>query len=91
MRVTPNAGRDTIGPAETRADGSSVLRVRLVAVPDKGQANAAVIALIAKALGVPKSAVSLASGQTSRIKVLSVSGDVAQLCGKAHALESSAM
>ncbi len=70
LRVTPNAGRDAIEGAETRDDGTSVLRVRVRAVPDKGKANAAVIALLAKALDVPKSAISLVSGETSRLKTL---------------------
>jgi uncharacterized protein YggU (UPF0235/DUF167 family) len=52
-----------------------VLRVRVSAVPDKGKANAAVVALLAKALGVPKSAVSVVSGETARIKTVTVIGD----------------
>ena len=75
LRVTPNAGRDTIEGIESRDDGTSVLRIRVAAVPDKGRANAAVIALLAKALGVPKSAITLVSGETSRFKTVSVSGN----------------
>ncbi len=86
LRVTPNAGRDAIDGAETRDDGTCVLRVRVSAVPDKGKANAAVIVLIAKALGVPKSAISLVSGDTSRMKTLAVVGDSAQLSQKAAGL-----
>src|SRR5690606_39697561 len=55
LRVTPDAGRDAIDGVESRDDGSTVLRVRVNAVPDKGKANAAVIALLAKTLSVPKS------------------------------------
>lgn len=79
VRVTPNAGRDAIEGVELRDDGSAVLRVRVKAVPDKGKANAAVVALIAKALGVPKSAVSVVSGETARLKTLAVVGDGAAL------------
>ena len=75
IRVTPNAGRDSIEGAEARDDGTAVLRVRVSAVPDRGKANAAVILLVAKALGVPKSAVTVASGETSRLKTLAVAGD----------------
>ena len=60
---------------ELRDDGTAVLRVRVSAVPDKGKANAAVVALLAKALGVPKSAVSVVSGETSRMKTLAIVGD----------------
>lgn len=75
LRVTPNAGLDRIDGFETRDDGATVLRVRVSAVPDKGKANTAVIAVLAKALGVPKSAITLVTGDTSRLKTLHVSGD----------------
>lgn len=70
LRVTPNAGRDTIDGAETRDDGSTVLRLRVAAVPDKGKANAAVAALLSKTLGIPKSSVGLVSGETARFKTV---------------------
>ena len=75
VRVTPNAGRDSIDGVELRDDGHAVLRVRVSAVPDKGKANAAVVALIAKALGIPKSSISVTSGETARQKTLAVVGD----------------
>lgn len=75
LRATPNAGLDRIDGFETRDDGTSVLRVRVRAAPDKGKANAAVIALLAKALGVPKSAIVLVSGETARHKTLSIAGN----------------
>ena len=75
VRVTPNAGRDAIEGVEVRDDGNAVLRVRVSAVADKGKANAAVAALVAKALGAPKSAVSVVSGETSRLKTLAIIGD----------------
>lgn len=74
LRVTPNAGRDAIDGAETRDDGSTVLRLRVAAVPDKGKANAAVIALLAKTLGIPKSSVTLVSGETARFKTVLIAG-----------------
>ena len=75
VRVTPHSGRDAIEGIEVRDDGSAVLRVRVKAVPDKGKANAAVIALLAKALGVPRSAITISSGDTARLKTLAVVGD----------------
>lgn len=86
LRVTPNAGRDAIDGAETRDDGSCVLRVRVSAVPDKGKANAAVVALVARALAVPKTAITLVSGDTSRMKTLAVAGEAAGLSKKAAVL-----
>lgn len=79
LRVTPNAGVDRIEGLETRDDGTTVLRVRVKAVPDKGKANAAVITLLSKAVGVPKSAITLVSGDTVRFKTLRISGDPAGL------------
>jgi uncharacterized protein (TIGR00251 family) len=79
LRVTPNAGLDRIDGFETRDDGATVLRLRVKAVPDKGKANAAVIALLAKTIGVPKSAIALVSGDTARLKTLHIAGDPAAL------------
>jgi uncharacterized protein YggU (UPF0235/DUF167 family) len=64
---------------EIRDDGTAVLRIRVKAVPDKGKANAAVLALLAKALGLPKSALSVTSGETARLKTIGIEGDTSQL------------
>lgn len=48
------------------------LKIRLAAPPVDGKANAALIDFVAKTLGLPKAAVTLKSGQTSRRKVLEV-------------------
>jgi len=42
-----------------------MLRVAVTAVPEKGKANRAIIALLSEALGIPKSAIELISGETS--------------------------
>lgn len=86
LRVTPNAGADRIDGTELRDDGTAVLRVRVTAVPDKGKANAAVIGMLAKALGVPKSALTLVSGDTARLKTIDVAGDPAALAARIEAL-----
>ena len=75
MRVTPNAGRDVIEGFERLSDGTEVLRLRVAAVPDRGKANAAVVALLAKALQVPKSAITVVSGETARLKTVEIVGD----------------
>ncbi len=74
VRVTPRGGRDGVD-GWTRDDaGRAVLKVRVAAAAADGAANAAVIALLAKALGVPKSAVSLLAGHTARVKRLEIEG-----------------
>lgn len=50
------------------------LKIRLAAPPVDGKANAALLAFVAEKLAVPKSAVELVSGQTSRAKRVRVSG-----------------
>jgi len=50
------------------------LKIRLAAPPVDGKANAALLEFIADALGLPKAAVKLKSGHTSRRKVVEVDG-----------------
>ena len=86
--MTPNAGRDAVDGVEFRDDGTALLRLRVSAVPDKGKANAAAVALLAKALGVSKSSIRVTSGETSRMKTLAVEGDGAALASTLSALSS---
>ncbi len=79
LRVTPRGGRDDIDGIEQLANGRSVVKVRVRAIAEGGEANHAVMQLLAKALGVPKASVRLLSGATSRIKQISVDGDPARL------------
>ena len=72
VRLTPRGGRDAVDGVERLADGMPVLKARVRAIPEDGKANAALLALVAKSLGVPRKAVSLASGATSRIKHLRI-------------------
>ena len=75
VRLTPKGGRDGIDGIELLADGRSVLKVRVRAAPSEGEANAALVRLVAKAVGVPPRDVALAAGATARIKRLTISGD----------------
>jgi len=79
VRLTPKADRDRIDGVVDLADGHSVLAARVRAVPEKGAANKALAALIAKQLEIAKSSVSLTGGSTSRIKTLAVSGPAEEL------------
>jgi len=75
LRVTARGGRDGIEGVETLANGRSVVKVRVRAIAEGGEANRAVTGLLAKALGVPKARVRLLSGATSRLKQIAVDGD----------------
>jgi uncharacterized protein YggU (UPF0235/DUF167 family) len=67
VRVTPRAARNAV---VAEADG---LRVYVTTVPEDGRANAAVVKLLAKAMGVAKTRLVLVRGQTSRNKVFRLS------------------
>jgi len=75
VRLTPRGGRDAIDGVEELADGRSVLKVRVRAAPSDGEANDALIRLIAKAVHVPPSDVTLAAGPAARVKRLVIAGD----------------
>jgi uncharacterized protein YggU (UPF0235/DUF167 family) len=77
LRLTPKGGRDALEGEETLSDGRAVLKARVRAAPEGGKANAALIALLAEALGAPKGAVTLCAGETSRVKKVFVAGDPA--------------
>ena len=79
LRVTPRGGRDDIDGVEMLANGKSVVKVRVRAIAEGGEANRAVTELLAKALGVPKRNVRLLAGATSRLKQVAVDGDPRRL------------
>jgi uncharacterized protein (TIGR00251 family) len=79
LRVTPRGGRDDIDGIETLTNGRSVVKVRVRAIAEGGEANRAVTEMLAKSLGVSRSHVRLLSGATSRIKQVAVDGDPKQL------------
>ncbi len=79
VRLTPKGGRDAVDGVEQMSDGRAVLKVRVRAVPSEGEANAALVKLVARALGVPAKSVVLISGATARIKRLQIEGDAVAL------------
>ncbi len=78
-RLTPKSSRDALEGVETLSDGRAVLKARVRAVPEDGKANDALIKLVAKALGAPRSHVSIVTGATSRLKTIRVDGSPAEL------------
>jgi hypothetical protein len=79
LRVTPRGGRDDIDGIETLANGRTVLKIRVRAIAEGGEANRAVTELLAKVAGVPKGKIRLLSGVTSRLKQVAIDGDPARL------------
>ena len=86
VRLTPNGGRDSVEGVETDAEGHAYLKARVSAVPENGKANKALIALLSKKLRLPKSAISVMSGETARKKILRIEGDPEDLKAKLEGL-----
>lgn len=91
VRLTPRGGADRIEDVIEAPDGRQYLSTRVRAVPEKGAANAALEALIARAFGLPRRAVTLSAGHTSRIKTLRVSGEPDVLADDARQLAPRAI
>jgi len=79
VRLTPKSSADAIEGVKTAADGAVHLAVKVRAVPDKGAANAALERLLADSLSLPKRAVSVVAGSTSRLKTVRLTGDSAEI------------
>ena len=79
LRVQPGAGRDQVLGLVADAAGDLALKVKVAAPAEAGRANAAVVALLAEALDLPKSALSLVRGERDRNKVVALAGDPAAL------------
>lgn len=80
VRLTPRGGRDRIDGWARDAGGRAYLKVRVSAPPVDGEANAALVKLIARSLKLPAGAVRIAAGETARIKQLEIdSADAAAL------------
>ena len=74
VRLTPRGGAAKVeGIADW--DGVPVLKVRVPAPPVEGAANDALLAFLAKSLGLPRSAVTLRAGDRSRVKRLRLEGE----------------
>ena len=82
VRVTPRSARPGIGGWRAGADGRDELEVRVAEAPADGAANAAVIRLLAAALGVSRSELAIVSGATSRHKRIAIPFDVTAARGR---------
>ena len=70
VRVVPRSDREAV----EGVDAEGTVRVRVSAPPVEGAANKAVLKLVARELGVPRSAVVLVGGARSRHKRLRIEG-----------------
>ncbi len=78
VRVKPKARAERVGGAW--ADGSLLVEVQAAAVD--GRANTAVVAALADAFDVTRSAVTIVAGGRSRTKLVAVEGDAEAVAGR---------
>jgi uncharacterized protein (TIGR00251 family) len=72
IRLQPRGGRDQV-----MGERDGAVLIRISAPPVDGKANAALIAFVAKTVGVPKGSVAIIRGETSRNKIIRVAGRAA--------------
>jgi hypothetical protein len=73
VRASPGSHRDAVEGVGRDASGRSFLKVRLRAPADRGRANEALEALLARALDLPASSVHVEKGRTKRVKRVRIS------------------
>lgn len=71
IKVTPKASSERI-KKDVSTDGAVLYKIYVTAAPEDGKANEAVIKLLAKALGVAKSNLTIIHGHTSREKTIKI-------------------
>ena len=82
VRLNPRGGRDAVEGWQKDSSGRKILRARVRAPADKGEANAALVELLAKWLDVPRASIAIMRGKKARLKLLSVRGDPGYLIGR---------
>jgi len=74
VRLTPKAARERLGGVFADAMGQRWMQASVTAPPDKGKANAALIALLSSRLRLAQSSILLETGDTNRLKRLRITG-----------------
>ena len=74
-KLTPKASKDALVRLESDADGKRYIKASVTAVPEKGKANASLVKLLSKKLGLPKTSISLIAGDQARQKTVLITGD----------------
>jgi uncharacterized protein (TIGR00251 family) len=86
VRLTPRSRRNAIDGWLPGSGGRPVLKVRVMAPPVDGKANAALTALLAEALGLGKSRIRIAGGETARDKLVDIEGEAGDIAARLAAL-----
>ena len=75
VQVTPGSRTERMSGPLSGEDGTTVLRAAVTGQAKENEANLALIRLLAKTWRLPKSSVSIASGQRNRRKVVHIAGE----------------
>ena len=86
VRLTPRAKADRVLGVVAAAEGTRVVRASVIAPPEDGRANEALLQLLARCLRLPRRDLAIVAGTTSRHKTVSVAGDSRQLSARFGAL-----
>ena len=87
VRITPKSTRNMIDGIYRDSAGAMSLQIHVTAQPEKDKANKALIQTLSKALKLPKSRLSIASGETSRHKAVLVRAEKADILKALSALQ----
>ncbi|MDH4987410.1 DUF167 family protein [Aminobacter anthyllidis] len=79
VRLTPKSSKDAVEGVEQTADGRCHFAARVRAVPEKGEANAALEKLLADEFGIPRKSIKVIAGGTSRLKTVRITGNASEL------------
>ena len=79
VRVTPRSSKPGLGEWRTGADGREELEIRVAEPPAAGAANDAIVKLLARALGISRSELSIISGHGSRHKRIAIPFEVEEV------------
>ncbi len=75
IKLIPKASKDALLRIDMDADGKNYIRATVTAIPEKGKANASLVKLLSKKLGLPKTSISLIAGNQARQKTVLITGD----------------
>ena len=82
VRVTPRGGRDALDGVDVMSYGRAILKLRVRAAPEDGEANAAVVKLLASALKLRRADIEISAGATARVKQVLLRGDPLKLAAQ---------
>ena len=75
VRLTPGARKDGVAGVVDAGEGKKALKIAVRSPPEDGKANKELLGLLAQEWGLPRTSLSLLSGDTNRQKVVLVAGD----------------